>query len=251
MTVTLNDLYVKSAAKLAQVDARVRTAAMALIKKAFAEGIYVQYSAGFRGAAEQQKAYNQGRTTPGQIITNARPGESYHNYGLAVDYFLLSANGKTGLWTVNAKWRRVAAIGKSLGFEWGGDWTGFRDYPHLQMTGGLTISQLQAGKRPAWFGRSANTPKASAKLSVDGVLGPATISALQRSLGTPVDGKISKPSAMVRALQRKLKVSVDGYLGPVTIKALQRKLGTPADGKISKPSPCIKALQTALNKGTF
>ncbi|WP_249596564.1 peptidoglycan-binding protein [Peribacillus frigoritolerans] len=49
---------------------------------------------------------------------------------------------------MNTKWKRVAAIGKELGFKWGGDWSGFKDYPHLEMTGGLSYSQLQAGKKP-------------------------------------------------------------------------------------------------------
>ena len=46
------------------------------------------------------------------------------------------------------KWQRVAAIGKELGFKWGGDWSSFKDYPHLEMTGGLSYKQLQAGKEP-------------------------------------------------------------------------------------------------------
>ncbi|MCG3055692.1 M15 family metallopeptidase, partial [Escherichia coli] len=30
-------------------------------------------------------------------------------------------------------WMEVAEIGKELGFEWGGDWEGFKDYPHFQL----------------------------------------------------------------------------------------------------------------------
>lgn len=41
-------------------------------------------------------------------------------------------------------------------------------------------------------------------LTVDGLLGPATIEALQSYLGTPVDGRLSKVSPMVKALQRRL-----------------------------------------------
>src|SRR5699024_8525978 len=48
----------------------------------------------------------------------------------------------------NNKWKRAAQIGKNLGFDWGGDWTSFKDYPHLQMSGGLSLSDLQAGKKP-------------------------------------------------------------------------------------------------------
>ncbi|MCK2010101.1 MULTISPECIES: M15 family metallopeptidase [Peribacillus] len=36
-------------------------------------------------------------------------------------------------------------MGKNSDFNWGGDWSGFKDYPHLEMTGGLSYSQLQAG----------------------------------------------------------------------------------------------------------
>lgn len=46
-------------------------------------------------------------------------------------------------------------------------------------------------------------------LKVDGKLGPKTISELQRYLGTPVDGKISEVSPMVKELQKRLN---QGYL---------------------------------------
>lgn len=141
----------------------VKETAIEVIKRAYKEGINVQISSGYRSNAEQQRLFNQGRTTPGNIVTNARPGQSMHNYGLAVDYFLTNESGTTAVWTVNANWRRVAAIAKSLGFAWGGDWTGFVDYPHLEMTGGLSLSQLQAGKRPNLVSKvgSTSTPKPS------------------------------------------------------------------------------------------
>ncbi|MDR7245749.1 hypothetical protein J2W47_004872 [Priestia megaterium] len=31
-------------------------------------------------------------------------------------------------------WMEVVAIAKNLGFEWGEDWQGFKDYPHFQMS---------------------------------------------------------------------------------------------------------------------
>ncbi|MDR4890049.1 N-acetylmuramoyl-L-alanine amidase [Fredinandcohnia sp. QZ13] len=97
--------------------------------------------------------------------------------------------------------------------------------------------------------KSVKPPKEN--LVVDGYLGPKTISVLQRYFGTPVDGYISKPSFVIKALQKWLGVKQDGYLCSITISALQKRFGTPVDGVISKPSLIIKELQRRLNKGNL
>lgn len=142
----------------------VAAGARELIKRAYAEGIPVQITTGYRSNAESNQLYALGRTQAQldkvglssikahpeeKIVSNARGGQSYHNYGLAIDFVILSDDGNDPIWTVNSRWRRVAAIGKSLGFSWGGDWSGkFKDYPHLEMAFGLSIHDLQNGKRP-------------------------------------------------------------------------------------------------------
>lgn len=93
----------------------------------------------------------------------------------------------------------------------------------------------------------ASTPKAN--LKVDGWLGYNTIKELQEYFGTVVDGKLSKPSLVIKSLQKLLGVTADGLMGPNTIKALQKRFGTPQDGKLSEPSMVIKELQRRLNKG--
>ena len=47
--------------------------------------IKLRVTQGLRTFPEQQALYNQGRTSPGKKVTNAKPGQSYHNYGLAID----------------------------------------------------------------------------------------------------------------------------------------------------------------------
>ena len=84
---------------------------------------------------QQQRLYNQGRTEPGQIVTNARPGKSYHNYALAFDV----VDRDKGY---NADWQAIGRIGKSIGLTWGGDWKNFKDRPHFQIKG-YTISELK------------------------------------------------------------------------------------------------------------
>nr|WP_213525868.1 M15 family metallopeptidase [Paenibacillus sp. J31TS4] len=118
-------------------------------------GIRLLITEGFRSEEKQEELYRQGRSGDGRVVTNARGGESYHNYGLAIDFALLTKDGKA-IWDLEydgnrngkADWMEVVAIAKRLGFTWGGDWTSFPDYPHLQMDFGYSIRELKRGHRP-------------------------------------------------------------------------------------------------------
>ncbi|MDE3837949.1 peptidase M15 [Bacillus methanolicus] len=147
MTIGLKELLEKAEKKLAGVHPTVSAKARQLISLAYKEGINVIITQGLRTIEEQNALYAQGRTKPGKIVTNARGGYSYHNFGLAFDFAVLNADGSVN-WNVDVKWKRVGQIGKSLGLEWGGDWKDFKDYPHFQMTFGLSLADLRAGKRP-------------------------------------------------------------------------------------------------------
>lgn len=48
--------------------------------------VHLRVTHGYRSLGSQSRLYNQGRTAPGPRVTNAKPGLSYHNYGLAVDF---------------------------------------------------------------------------------------------------------------------------------------------------------------------
>lgn len=251
VTVSLETLVTRSKRNMAKgTKEKVKTNALEMIKRAYKEGIYVQITEGFRSNARQNELYAQGRTKSGNIVTNAKAGQSNHNYGIAVDYVLVSSDGKTANWTVNKDWRRVAEIGKSLGFQWGGDWTSFKDYPHLEM------KELKGSSGGSSKPTKPTTNKGGRfleKLNVDGIRGAKTIKRLQQFVGTPVDGKLDKKSPATKAWQQFLnkyggaKISADGIEGPKTIKAGQKFFGTTADGKISKTSPFIKELQKFLN----
>jgi peptidoglycan L-alanyl-D-glutamate endopeptidase CwlK len=126
-----------------------------LIQQAAKKGIVVVITDGFRSVEDQDRLYETGRTTGGNIVTNAKGGKSYHNYGLAIDFALKTPTGDV-IWDMQydgnkngkADWTEVVKIGKILGFQWGGDWAKFKDYPHLQMDFGLTVAQLQNGEIP-------------------------------------------------------------------------------------------------------
>ena len=100
----------------------------------------------YRDNASQNALYAQGRTTPGKIVTNAKAGQSWHNYRCAVDVVPIVA-GKPRWDVKDEVWQQVGALGKAAGLEWAGDWKKFKEYPHFQYTGGLTLAQLQSGAK--------------------------------------------------------------------------------------------------------
>jgi peptidoglycan L-alanyl-D-glutamate endopeptidase CwlK len=154
---TLDQVKSKSAGWLGHLHPALLAGATELIRRSYARGIPILITQGMRTIAEQNALYAQGRTRKGAIVTNAKGGSSYHNYGLAIDFALLLPDGKSVSWDMSrdgdndkvADWQEVALEAKKLGFEWGGDWSSFKDYSHLQMTFGLTTSELRAGKHPS------------------------------------------------------------------------------------------------------
>jgi len=121
--------------------------AEAFIAAAKAEGIDLLVTSTYRDSESQDALYAQGRTTPGNIVTRAKAGQSWHNWRCALDVVPL-VNGKA-IWDDQALWKQVGEIGKSCGLEWAGDWVTFKEFPHFQYTGGLTIAQLQQGAKIA------------------------------------------------------------------------------------------------------
>lgn len=106
-----------------------------------AQGIFVAIGETLRTVAEQDALYAQGRTKPGAIVTNAR-GSSYssqHQWGIAFDFYLqmdVNQNGKVSDDAYNdttGLFGKAAAVAKSLGLGWGGDWKSIVDKPHLYL----------------------------------------------------------------------------------------------------------------------
>ena len=109
------------------------------------EGIDILITSTWRDNEAQNALFAQGRTKPGKKVTNAKAGQSFHNYKLAFD-FVPIVNGKAQ-WNDLRTFKRAGEIGKRLGLEWAGDWKSFREYAHLQFTEGLTLKDLRAGKK--------------------------------------------------------------------------------------------------------
>lgn len=96
-------------------------------------------SSGIRSFEEQQKLYNQGRVTPGKIVTNAKPGKSLHNYGLALDVFM---GGKDPFLSLNRElWDLFGAFAESTGFTWGGRFK-LQDKCHIECSFTMSADTL-------------------------------------------------------------------------------------------------------------
>jgi peptidoglycan L-alanyl-D-glutamate endopeptidase CwlK len=110
------------------------------------DGIDILITSTWRDNESQNALYAQGRTKPGKKVTNAKAGQSFHNYKLAFD-FVPIVNGKAQ-WNDLATFKRAGAIGERLGLDWAGRWVSFKELAHLQWSGGLSLAQLRAGKKP-------------------------------------------------------------------------------------------------------
>ena len=124
----------RSAQNIATLLPPVQPLAQSLIAAAATAGISIKIISGTRPYEEQDALYEQGRSKPGPIVTNARGGYSNHNFGVAFDIGVFEGGRYLD---ESPAYKAVGALGKQLGLEWGGDWKSIQDEPHFEL-------------RPAW-----------------------------------------------------------------------------------------------------
>lgn len=108
----------------------VQPFARSLVHKASANGVTIKILSGLRTYDEQNALYAQGRTAPGNKVTNARGGFSNHNFGIAFDVGVFEGAKYLG---DSPKYKAVGVLGMELGLEWGGNWKTMVDQPHYQL----------------------------------------------------------------------------------------------------------------------
>lgn len=124
--------------RLEDLHPSVADKAQQLVKLAEAQDIEILVTSTLRTFEEQADLFAIGRTKPGDIVTNAKAGESWHNFGLAFDVVPL-VNGKA-VWD-NPFWNRIGELGKQAGLVWGGDFKSFKDKPHFEFHPDLTLAE--------------------------------------------------------------------------------------------------------------
>lgn len=139
---TIENLGSLNKKALAKLEPFVTAAEEAMAKHA----VTVEVISGLRSWDAQAALYAQGRTKPGPIVTKARPGSSWHNYGLAIDLGLF----KDGIYLDDKQpiladklYAELGKIAAAMGIEWAGTWKSFSEGPHFQVTFGLTLAQAR------------------------------------------------------------------------------------------------------------
>lgn len=110
------------------------------------QGITVEVISGLRSWQQQAALYAQGRTQPGKIVTKARPGSSWHNYGLAIDLGLFKAGrylDEAEPRLAERSYKELGKLAAGMGIEWAGTWKSFPEGPHFQVTFGLSLAQAR------------------------------------------------------------------------------------------------------------
>ena len=130
-------------AKLELLKPKVKCLAEQLIGECGKNGIKIIISETRRSIGKQNELYAQGRTKPGEVVTNAKGGYSFHNYGVAFDFCPVVKN--KAVWENVKLFETIGAIGESIGLEWGGRWKKVIDRPHFQYTLGYTIDDFRKG----------------------------------------------------------------------------------------------------------
>ena len=96
---------------------------------------------------EQNAIYAKGRDATGKKIgttfTNAKAGDSVHNWGCAFDIGLF-ANGAYNTPRTQPYYKdiKLVNLAKNYGLKWGGDWNTIKDYPHYEFIGNNNDSQF-------------------------------------------------------------------------------------------------------------
>lgn len=166
-------LNAKSLALLQLVNPDLSSKIQQMAEMLDQENITFIVTQGLRSWQDQDKLYQQGRTTPGKIVTNAAPGHSWHNFGLAVD---VAPDDPTLVgfqldWNVDHPvWKRLISVGESLGLLSGSEFRTFPDWPHFQLTGTLPISPdgetrqtfMDGGMIAVWKDAGLNTGEENA-----------------------------------------------------------------------------------------
>jgi peptidoglycan L-alanyl-D-glutamate endopeptidase CwlK len=127
--------------KIADLDVRPMEICLRHVEACAASGIELLITSTYRDEESQAALYAIGRTKELSRlrVTNAKPGESWHQYRVAYDVVPL-VNGKAVWNSTDPMWAEILRLGKLVGAERGPQW----ELAHFQVVPvGLTLIQAK------------------------------------------------------------------------------------------------------------
>jgi peptidoglycan L-alanyl-D-glutamate endopeptidase CwlK len=146
-TINLPEWYEQAATtpRLDDIAAPLRYRVGLILQAMAILNIRMFVASGLRSDKEQMALFAQGRTVPGQVVTQLdgvtkrsnhqrKLSGPYAGFGTAVDMAFIDADGKAS-WAETMPWTLYGRMATSLGLTWGGDWVSFKDKPHIELKG--------------------------------------------------------------------------------------------------------------------
>lgn len=141
--------------RIEDLHPKVQNVVLMWLSECAHRGVDVMVYCTYRDEAEQNELYTLGRTKAnpqgksakkpmGNIVTNAKAGDSMHQYRVAWDCVPV-VHGKPQ-WNDTKGYKVMAEVGKKFGIEWAGEWKTFKEMAHFQYTEGLTLADFKKGK---------------------------------------------------------------------------------------------------------
>lgn len=237
--------------RIKELHPDIQPYAIEFVNQCKAVGIKLEITSGYRSVAAQQALQGTKKA--------AKPGFSYHNYGLAIDVKTINSND----------WDTVGRIGKAIGFRWGRYFVNPRSEDwHFDMGFGFSTAQLKKkldnGDTSGGFVNLGNNNSDSLannqQLNGQDYLVNSDTSSNSDSVNTPCKGS----DEFNRKYQDQMKTNENGAVGHVTpgsdenenapTKKLEDKAAAKAEAqsKLTCKEKASKALldQIAEGEGT-
>lgn len=128
--------------KLDSLDKNFHTKAQGLIDALRRQAVTVLPVQCRRTIGEQDELYAKGRTAPGPKVTNAKGGQSPHNFGMAVDLCPVGKNGQLWWSAPDSLWRFIAGQARVAGLVPGYYFKSIHDPPHVEDSNWRAVRDL-------------------------------------------------------------------------------------------------------------
>lgn len=122
--------------KIEDLHPDLQTKAREFVIECEREDIPVLIYMTYRSNEEQDELYARGRTVPGKKVTNAKGGQSDHNFMIddkpaAKAFDAVPLRLGKAIWNDPVLWSKMGEIAGKIGLKWGGNWKKFVDKPHF------------------------------------------------------------------------------------------------------------------------